>query len=92
MTEEKKTSSKTKSSEVGKKKSVTKKTQKEKPQAKKKSSAKSRIPKLNEVQQEFVENKIKALGSLKAVENFYALDDKVSKYALLRAKELFGKS
>lgn len=92
MTEEKKTSSKTKKSDAAKKKSAAPKTKKEKPQAKKKSSAKSRIPKLNEVQQEFVENKIKALGSLKAVENFYTLDDKVTKYALLRAKELFGKS
>ncbi len=91
MKEESKTAADDSGTE-GKNKADAPKSGKKKPAAKKKTGAKSRIPKLSEVQQTFVEEKIKALGSLSAVENFYALDDKVSKYARLRALALFGKS
>jgi len=47
--------------------------------------------KLDKSQIKFIQNKVKALGSIKEVNNFYYKDCTVDKYARWLAKKLFTK-
>lgn len=42
-------------------------------------------------QQSFIENKVKELGNLEAVQNFYATDSKIDRFAINLAEKLYGK-